>query len=201
MTFTNERNIAVVMGKVVKPLEMSHEHFGEKFYSTTIAAERLSGTVDIIQAIVPEHLIEKFVPDGMISFKGQYRSFNEWINNESHLKLFLYALEIIDIDMPIGKRNEIYLNGFICKEPVYRRTPLGKEITDIFLAVNRLYGKSDYIPCICWGKNAKYAAELHVGDRLAAIGRIQSREYIKVINGNAEKRMAYEVSVNQVLSE
>ena len=132
---------------------------------------------------------------------GQFRSFNrhEEKKNRLVLSVFVRELEFLDeIDDEV-KSNQIFLDGYVCKEPIYRKTPLGREIADILLAVNRPYGKSDYIPCISWGRNARYANHFRVGERCRIWGRIQSREYMKKISEEqAEKRVAYEVSVSKL---
>ena len=136
-----------------------------------------------------------------IEAKGQFRSYNKHENghNKLILSLFVREIRILDDDEVIGKPNHIYLDGYVCKEPVYRMTPLGREIADVLLAVNRAYGKSDYIPCICWGRNARFAGKLQVGEHVAVYGRIQSREYQKKVGEDTfVSKVAYEVSVSKM---
>lgn len=198
-----ENNQAVVAGKVISEFQFSHEVFGEGFYLTELMVDRLSQTEDIVPLMVSDRLIDikKSMIGEKIEVKGQFRSYNKHENNHNHLILSLFAREIniIDDDTEYSKPNSIYLKGFICKKPVYRTTPLGREIADLLVAVNRSYGKSDYIPCICWGRNARFAGNLEVGTKIAIWGRIQSRHYQKKIDDNTViNRTAYEVSINKI---
>ena len=198
-----ENNQVVIMGEIVSDFTFSHEIYGEGFYMVDVRVERLSDSIDIIPLMVSERLLDVNGDyKGMyIVVNGQFRSYNRHEERKNKLVLSVFAREIDFVD-EIGentKSNQIYLDGFICKEPVYRKTPLGREIADLLLAVNRPYGKSDYIPCICWGRNARYASNFEVGARCAVWGRIQSREYMKKISEEElEKRIAYEVSVSKL---
>ena len=198
-----ENNQVVIMGEIVSDFAFSHEIFGEGFYMVDVRVERLSDSIDIIPLMVSERLIDVNGDyKGMyIVVNGQFRSYNRHEERKNKLVLSVFAREIDFVD-EIGentKSNQIYLDGYICKEPVYRKTPLGREIADLLLAVNRPYGKSDYIPCICWGRNARFASNFEVGARCAVGGRIQSREYMKKISDEQlEKRVAYEVSVSKL---
>lgn len=198
-----ENNQAMVKGTIVSGFTYSHEIFGEGFYSMHVLVERLSDTPDIIPVTISERLINvnEDYEGKHIVIAGQFRSYNKHEEKKNRLILSVFAREIEFVD-EIEKEhntNQIYLDGYICKEPVYRKTPLGREIADILVAVNRPYGKSDYIPCICWGRNARYASNLFVGSRCRIWGRIQSREYFKNISETQkEKRLAYEVSVNKL---
>lgn len=191
------------MGEIVSDFAFSHEIFGEGFYMVDVRVERLSDSIDIIPLMVSERLLDVNGDyKGMyIVVNGQFRSYNRHEERKNKLVLSVFAREIDFVD-EIGentKSNQIYLDGYICKEPVYRKTPLGREIADLLLAVNRPYGKSDYIPCICWGRNARFASNFEVGARCAVWGRIQSREYMKKISDEQlEKRVAYEVSVSKL---
>lgn len=191
------------MGEIVSDFAFSHEIFGEGFYMVDVRVERLSDSIDIIPLMVSERLLDVNGDyKGMyIAVNGQFRSYNRHEERKNKLVLSVFAREIDFVD-EIGestKSNQIYLDGYICKEPVYRKTPLGREIADLLLAVNRPYGKSDYIPCICWGRNARFASNFEVGARCAVWGRIQSREYMKKISDDQlEKRVAYEVSVSKL---
>lgn len=191
------------MGEIVSDFTFSHEIYGEGFYMVDVRVERLSDSIDIIPLMVSERLLDVNGDyKGMyIVVNGQFRSYNRHEERKNKLVLSVFAREIDFVD-EIGentKSNQIYLDGYICKEPVYRKTPLGREIADLLLAVNRPYGKSDYIPCICWGRNARYASNFEVGARCAVWGRIQSREYMKKISEEElEKRIAYEVSVSKL---
>ena len=198
-----ENNQVVIMGEIVSDFAFSHEIFGEGFYMVDVRVERLSDSIDIIPLMVSERLLDVNGDyKGMyIVVNGQFRSYNRHEERKNKLVLSVFA-SVIDFVDEIGentKSNQIYLDGYICKEPVYRKTPLGREIADLLLAVNRPYGKSDYIPCICWGRNARFASNFEVGARCAVWGRIQSREYMKKISDEQlEKRVAYEVSVSKL---
>ncbi len=198
-----ENNQVVIMGEIVSDFTFSHEIFGEGFYMVDVRVERLSDSIDIIPLMVSERLLDVNGDyKGMyIVVNGQFRSYNRHEERKNKLVLSVFAREIEFVD-EIGestKSNQIYLDGYICKEPVYRKTPLGREIADLLLAVNRPYGKSDYIPCICWGRNARFASNFEVGARCAVWGRIQSREYMKKLSDEQlEKRVAYEVSVSKL---
>lgn len=196
-------NQVAVMGEIVSEFMYSHEIFGEGFYMADLRVERLSDSMDIIPIMVSERLLDvnEDYRGCFVSIMGQFRSYNrhEERKNRLVLSVFVREIEFIDEIMESAKTNQIYLDGYICKPPIYRKTPLGREIADLLLAVNRPYGKSDYIPCICWGRNARFAAGFEVGGRCIVIGRIQSREYVKKIaDDEIEKRIAYEVSVSKL---
>lgn len=198
-----ENNQVIIMGEIVDDFTYSHEIFGEAFYMVNIRVERLSDSEDLIPVMVSERLLDvtKDYKGLKIEVVGQFRSYNRHEEKRNKLVLSVFAREIDFVDeMPENsKTNQIFLDGFICKPPIYRRTPLGREIADILLAVNRPYGKSDYIPCICWGRNARFAGTFQVGSRCLVWGRIQSREYMKKLGeGEMEKRIAYEVSVSKL---
>lgn len=198
----NIDNKVVLTGKVVTVFRLSHEIYGEKFYSLDISVARTSGYEDIIPIMISERLIDikKSYIGEFISVVGQYRSYNRHTGDKNRLILtvFVQEYEFIEADVIGDSCNRIELCGYICKEPVYRKTPLGREIADLLVAVNRSYGKSDYIPCIVWGRNARFISGLAVGLKVKALGRIQSREYVKkVAEGKTETRVAYEVSVSK----
>ncbi len=198
-----ENNQVAVMGEIVSDFTFSHEIFGEGFYMVNISVDRLSESTDIIPVMVSERLIDVTEDyKGMkICITGQFRSYNRHEERKNKLVLSVFAREIEFVE-EIGegeKTNQIFLDGYICKAPIYRKTPLGREIADLLLAVNRPYGKSDYIPCICWGRNARFAGSFEVGSRCAIWGRIQSREYMKKLSEEQlERRIAYEVSVSKL---
>ncbi len=198
-----ENNQVVVIGEIVGDFVFSHEIFGEGFYMVDLLVPRLSDSSDLIPLMVSERLmdVEKDYRGTTIMVSGQFRSYNrhEEHKNRLILSVFVREVEFLEETLENEKTNYIFLDGYICKEPVYRKTPLGREIADILLAVNRPYGKSDYIPCISWGRNARYSSNFHVGGRCRIWGRIQSREYMKKISEDeAEKRIAYEVSVSKL---
>ena len=197
-----KNNQAVIAGEIISDFEFNHEVFGEGFYFVKLKVSRLSHSSDIIPLLVSERLIDvKQSHIGQfLEARGQFRSHNKQESDKNRVVLFLFAKEIEMIDSAENRNpNEIFLDGYICKEPVYRTTPLGREIADVLLAVNRVYGKSDYIPCICWGRNARYAGNLTVGSRIQLRGRIQSREYQKRIGeGKVVDKIAYEVSASQM---
>lgn len=198
-----ENNQVTMIGEIVSEFEFSHEVYGEGFYLVDISVSRLSDSVDYIPLMVSERLVDvtqSYIGE-TISVSGQFRSYNrhEEKKNRLILSVFVRELEFVDEIEDDIKSNQIYIDGYICKEPIYRKTPLGREIADLLVAVNRSYGKSDYIPCICWGRNARYASSFEVGSHVEVYGRIQSREYIKKIGEEqTEKRVAYEVSVNKI---
>lgn len=191
------------MGEVVGDFTFSHEIFGEGFYVIDVEVARLSESSDVIPVMVSERLLDvkRDYKGENLCVTGQFRSYNrhEEKKNKLILSVFAREIEFLDTIEESAKTNQIYLDGYICKEPVYRKTPLGREIADLLLAVNRPYGKSDYIPCICWGRNARYVSSFTVGSRCLVWGRIQSREYMKKISEETtEKRVAYEVSVSKL---
>ena len=196
-------NQVSIVGEVISEFEYSHEVFGESFYMLEISVNRLSDSCDIIPVMVSERLID--VSRSYIGLyahiQGQFRSYNRHEEVKNRLVLSVFAREIQLLEEPdeTVKPNYIFLDGFACKPPIYRKTPLGREIADVLLAVNRPYGKSDYIPCICWGRNARYADSFVVGGHVQIWGRIQSREYQKKLSETEfEKRVAYEVSVSKL---
>lgn len=203
-----ENNQVTIMGEIVSDFTFSHEIYGEGFYMVDVEVSRLSDSSDVVPLMVSERLlnVKDDYKGAYISVTGQFRSYNRHEERKNRLVLSVFAREIEFLDeLPEGeKTNQMYLDGYICKEPIYRKTPLGREIADLLLAVNRPYGKSDYIPCICWGRNARYASSFEVGSRCAIWGRIQSREYMKKLSEEqVERRVAYEVSVSklELLSE
>ena len=197
-------NQVVVAGEIVSDFRFSHEIFGEGFYMVDLVVSRLSDAHDVIPLMVSDRLfdVEKSHIGEKVLAKGQFRSYNKHEENKNRLILSVFVREIerIDaVDDKENKPNQIYLDGYICKEPIYRMTPLGREIADLLLAVNRPYGKSDYIPCICWGRNARFASAFEVGEHVQVMGRIQSREYMKKLDEeHVEKRVAFEVSVSKL---
>lgn len=198
-----ENNQVTVMGEIISDFAYSHEIFGEGFYMVDVKVQRLSESFDVIPLMVSERLIDVNADYKRknICVNGQFRSYNRHEERKNRLVLSVFAREIDFVEEieESSKTNQIYLDGYICKEPIYRKTPLGREIADVLLAVNRPYGKSDYIPCICWGRNARYASNFEVGERCLVWGRIQSREYMKKISEEElEKRIAYEVSVSKL---
>ena len=198
-----ENNQVTVMGEIISDFVFSHEIFGEGFYMVDISVKRLSDSYDIIPVMMSERLLDVNADyKGMfLCINGQFRSYNRHEEHKNRLVLSVFAREIDFMDEmeESAKSNQIYLDGYICKEPIYRKTPLGREIADVLLAVNRPYGKSDYIPCICWGRNARYASQFKVGERCAVWGRIQSREYMKKLDEeHIERRVAFEVSVSKL---
>ena len=198
-----ENNRVSIIGEVVSEFEFSHEVFGEGFYLVNVSVNRLSDMVDIIPLMISERLVDvtKDYRGRKIEVSGQFRSYNrhEELKNRLVLSVFVREIEFIEEEAEEMKSNQILLDGYICKDPIYRKTPLGREIADLLVAVNRSYGKSDYIPCICWGRNARFAARFEVGVHVQIWGRIQSREYVKRLNEDeVEKRTAYEVSVSKI---
>lgn len=197
-----ENNKVSVIGEVVSEFTFSHEVFGEGFYLVSLAVSRLSDQVDVIPLMVSERLLDvkQDYRGQTVEAIGQFRSYNchEGVKNRLVLSVFVRELNFLEEFTDCTKTNQIYLDGYICKEAIYRKTPLGREIADLLLAVNRPYGKSDYIPCIAWGRNARYASGFAVGSRVRVWGRVQSREYTKKLSETqCEKRVAYEVSIRE----
>lgn len=195
----SDNNKVMLAGKIVAPLKFQMEHKGEAFYRTILQVKRQSGQCDLIPLLLSERLLDdtKNYEGQLVSVVGQFRSYNSHEQTKTCLLLhtFVKELDILDSDEEAGSMNEIFLQGFLCKEPVYRKTPLGREIADVLLAVNREYGRTDYIPCIVWGRNARFVSRLKVGDQIQVTGRIQSREYEKMEESEKVKKRAYEVSV------
>ena len=202
-----ENNQVSIVGEIVSDFSYSHEVYGEGFIVVEVAVNRLSTYADYIPLMISERLIDttqSYIGE-KIHVTGQFRSYNrhEETRNRLILSVFVRELEFVDEfwenDEEEKKSNSIILDGYVCKAPVYRKTPLGREIADLLVAVNRSYGKSDYIPCICWGRNARYATTFEIGSHVSVIGRIQSREYVKKLSEEeAERRVAYEVSVCKI---
>lgn len=196
-------NKVTIMGEIVSGFTFSHEIYGEGFYMMDVQCERISGAFDTIPVMVSERLMdvtEDFIGQ-LVSISGQFRSYNRHEERKNRLILSVFAreVEVLEEIEDLTQANQVFLDGFICKEPVYRKTPLGREIADLLLAVNRPYGKSDYIPVISWGRSARFSSGLKTGERLRIDGRIQSRTYIKQIgDGILEERTAYEVSASRM---
>ncbi len=198
-----DNNQVSIAGEVISDFTFSHDVFGEGFYVLEVVVSRLSNSYDMIPVMVSERLIDvkQDYKGKFVEILGQFRSYNRHEESKNKLVLSVFAREIKMVDelSENAKPNHIFLDGFVCKPPIYRKTPLGREIADVLLAVNRPYGKSDYIPCICWGRNARFAETFAVGGHVQIWGRIQSREYQKKLNEtDFEKRVAYEVSVSKL---
>lgn len=198
-----ENNQVSIVGEIISDFQYSHEVYGEGFYMVEVAVSRLSNFSDYIPLMISERLIDtsQSYIGQRVYVTGQFRSYNrhEELKNRLVLSVFVREIEFIEEETEEMKSNQILLDGYICKDPIYRKTPLGREIADLLVAVNRSYGKSDYIPCICWGRNARFAARFEVGVHVQIWGRIQSREYVKRLNEDeVEKRTAYEVSVSKI---
>ncbi len=204
-----ENNHLVLVGKVTSDKKFSHEIYGEKFYIFDLEVPRLSGNADIIPITISERLLEKedLEIDKKIIVEGQFRSYNSYQNERNKLVLTVFAkdvkfIENQDEEIQASKdfvSNEVTLNGYICKKPIYRQTPFGREIADLLLAVNRAYNKSDYIPCIAWGRNARFCENIEVGTEVKVVGRVQSRTYEKKYeDGTSETKVAYEVSISSL---
>ena len=198
-----ENNQVSIVGEIISDFQYRHEVYGEGFYMVEVAVSRLSNFSDYIPLMISERLIDtsQSYIGQKVYVTGQFRSYNrhEELKNRLVLSVFVREIEFIEEETEEMKSNQILLDGYICKDPIYRKTPLGREIADLLVAVNRSYGKSDYIPCICWGRNARFAARFEVGVHVQIWGRIQSREYVKRLNEDeVEKRTAYEVSVSKI---
>ncbi len=202
MTDNLSNNDVELCGTVESELSFSHEVYGEGFYQFYINVPRLSDISDKINITISERLLQNInIEIGMlVCINGQFRSYNNYSDSGNRLILTVFARDIITDDSVLGKNpNHIFLNGFLCKKPVYRTTPFGREITDILVAVNRAYNKSDYIPCIAWGRNARFSSALEVGENIKIWGRIQSRDYQKKLDEtNVITKTAYEVSISKM---
>lgn len=199
-------NTLTLTGKIVSEPIFSHEVFGEGFYETQMSVRRLSDQVDILPITISERLLGEYdvkVGD-VISVEGQFRSYNKLEGDKSRLMLTVFVREILDnlTDTEYNNPNQIEITGYICKQPIYRTTPFKREICDVLLAVNRAYNKSDYIPCILWGRNARYIRNMPIGAKITVNGRVQSRNYQKITDtGECIERTAYEVSVSKVMCD
>ncbi len=198
-----ENNNVELVGEIVSDFRFSHEVYGERFYLVDVAVKRMSETIDYLPLLISEYLIDVNINHigEIIHVTGQFRSYNrhEELKNRLVLSVFVLEIEFIEEETEEMKSNQIILDGYICKDPIYRKTPLGREITDLLVAVNRSYSKSDYIPCICWSRNARHASGLPIGTHLKITGRVQSRDYIKHhSNGEEEERRAYEISASRI---
>lgn len=204
-----ENNHLILVGKVTSDKKFSHEIYGEKFYIFDLEVPRLSGNADIIPITISERLLETqdLELNKKVIIEGQFRSYNSYQNEKNKLVLTVFAKDVKfvenqDEEIQVSKdfiSNEVTLNGYICKKPIYRQTPFGREIADLLLAVNRAYNKSDYIPCIAWGRNARFCEKIEVGTEVKVVGRVQSRTYEKKYeDGTSETKVAYEVSVSSL---
>lgn len=184
-------------GKILSLPRLSHQVFDENFYEIDLEVPRLSQSVDIIPITISEKLLNEnnFNVGKIVAINGQFRSYNKQIDGKSKLVLTVFVRELTEPKYD-NNTNTIELIGFICKEPIYRTTPFKREICDVLVAVNRAYNKSDYLPCIAWGRNARFAKNLEVGEKISLLGRIQSREYEKKLeNGQSQTKVAYEISI------
>ncbi len=199
MTANLQNNIVSISGRVMGEPEYSHEIYGEKFYEVTLCVKRLSGMDDLLPISVSEHLLSQDFHEGKyVTVTGQFRSYNKTVGDKSKLMLTVFVRDVLPYDSTVNP-NTLELTGYICKPPVYRTTPFNREICDVLLAVNRQYNKSDYIPCIVWGRNARFAGSLSVGERINVVGRVQSRNYQKKLpDETVVTRTAYEVSVSKI---
>ena len=216
-----ENNYLTLVGRVTSEKQFSHEIYGERFYTFDLSIPRLSGNADIIPVTVSERLIndDMMKLETKLLIKGQFRSYNSYENEKNRLILTVFAKDIEKLEdkqeaevdeegnpLPVNDfvkkdtvTNEVVLIGYICKKPIYRQTPFGREIADLLLAVNRAYNKSDYIPSIAWGRNARFCQNLEVGTEVKVVGRIQSRNYEKKYeDGTVVKKVAYEVSIGSL---
>ena len=188
-------------GKIVSKPRLSHQVFDEDFYEIDLEVNRLSDSKDIIPVTISSKLMNKndFEIGNMLSISGQFRSYNKQVDGKSKLVLTVFARDIMDSSKDDENPNTIELIGFVCKAPIFRTTPFKREICDILIAVNRAYNKSDYLPCIAWGRNARYASSILVGEKVSIFGRIQSRNYEKKLeSGEIEKKVAYEISITKI---
>ena len=198
-----ENNKVYLKGEVVSEPVFSHEVFGEGFYELNLNVKRLSDNFDIVPITVSERLLQggEFKVGNTVAIRGQFRSYNKLIDNKSKLLLTVFVRELAQPENIVNP-NLIELTGYICKEPIYRTTPFKREICDVLLAVNRAYNKSDYLPCIAWGRNARYVKNIQIGQKVCVFGRIQSREYQKRLSETeTQTRVAYEISISKIKVE
>ncbi|MCT4604863.1 MAG: single-stranded DNA-binding protein [Marinisporobacter sp.] len=197
-----DTNIVTVVGKMHSSSVFSHEMYGEGFYTFDIKVPRLSEYNDILPVTISERLmVDLDIEQGTtVKIEGQLRSYNKYVNGKNRLILTIFARDLsMCEEEEVKNPNQIFLDGYVCKAPVYRSTPFGREITDMLIAVNRPYNKSDYIPCIAWGRNARFSEKLKVGDHMKIWGRVQSREYQKKLRDDyVETKVAYEVSISKM---
>ena len=198
---TDKCNRAYVNGKIITDAKPTHTAYGEQFYEFTIEIPRLSGQSDRLPVTISERLMgDRIKPGAEFCAIGQFRSYNKLDGEDGKSRLMLAVFVTEVLEAPISRiPNQILLSGYICKPTIYRTTPLNREIADALLAVNRAYNKSDYIPTIAWGRNARFMQELKVGDRITLVGRIQSREYVKQRPDGPKAMTAYEVSISRVM--
>lgn len=196
-----ENNKVRIVGEIVGQFEYSHEVFGENFYIGQLKIERTSGILDFIPIMVSDRMVDVSADwNGIfVEIEGQLRSYNKKEEEKRKLLLSVFVRDFKQLENAYYNDNNIELDGYICKEVIYRKTPLGREVADLLIAANRPYGKTDYIPCIAWGRNAVYSSELEVGTRIKLCGRIQSREYMKRISDTeTDTKTAYEVSISKL---
>ena len=195
-------NQLILSGEMIEEPQFDHEVFGEAFFRTVLSVPRLSGAYDLLPLTISERLMGNGLqPGAVIAVTGQLRSYNKVMGGQGRLLLTAFAQRLRPVDEEENP-NTVYLTGALCKPPSFRTTPFGREIADLMLAVNRSYGKSDYIPCIAWGRTARFASGLNVGDRVQLQGRFQSRVYQKQLpDGTVQERTAYEVSVSRLTLE
>lgn len=195
-------NKVYLRGTVVDTPVFSHEVFEEKFYEFSLKVPRLSESFDYVPVTISERLMDNsFIAGKEITINGQFRSYNKQVDGKSKLVLTVFAREVLENDELINP-NTIELDGFVCKEPIFRTTPFKREICDVLVAVNRAYNKSDYIPCIAWGRNARFVKDIKVGERVKVFGRIQSREYQKRFSADdIETKVAYEISISKISTQ
>ena len=203
VTNYSQNNYIMLVGKITSEKKFSHEIYGESFFNFDLEIPRLSGISDIIPITISERLIANFDLSlgKQVVIEGQFRSYNTYEDSKSRLILTVFVKEIREKgeDEEIKVPNEVQLVGHICRKPIYRKTPFGREIADILVAVNRAYNKSDYIPCITWGRNARFCENMQIGTELRLVGRVQSRQYEKKHeDGTVEQRTAYEVSISSL---
>ncbi len=194
-------NRGILVGTVVDEPAFSHENHGEDYFRLTLGVCRLSGVEDTLHIIASRSLLEgcPAAQGDRVEARGEVRSYNNRSGQGSRLQIFLFARQLALTGEP--PRNDVQLTGALCRPPVYRRTPMGREICDLLLAVNRRYGQSDYLPCIAWGSLARQCREMGVGEKLSFCGRLQSRSYVKVIDGAEERKTAFEISIMELRQE
>lgn len=198
---TNTNNKLEIIGEIISEPVFSHESHNEAFYAFRLKSPRLSESYDILEVICEKTICDSFQKDDTVHITGEFRSFNNYSGEGNKLVLTIFVVDMIYASKEecMSSVNNLELNAFLCKKPIYRKTPFGREITDLLLAVNRKFNKSDYIPAIAWGRNARRTAALEIGDNIHTNGRIQSRNYKKKIDEETyEDRVAYEYSISNL---
>ena len=200
MSQVKGENQGMLRGEVLAAPKLSHRNHGVDYYLTPFRVPRLSGAADVVNLVASQPQWELWQPGNWLEVEGEVRSYNNRSGQGSRLVITMLVRQALQAHCREGE-NHLVLAGVLCKTPVLRRTPLGREICDLLLAVNRPYGRADYLPCIAWGSVASHCARMEVGQRLRLEGRLQSRQYHKLVEGERQTRTAYEISIMNLLPD